>query len=433
MSPAVSSLRVWTNSRFYRLFSVTLLIGTCFATMSQHAASAKMVNCPGNAESEGNVTGDFWNAGSEGNVRGDFWKSVRVKARTAAKKAALGASSVYAPLYTAKALLFLGPISETEFRQIPIPLLEDMYLSVQKNSQIYTKISDGHSLSIGDDDLPDCVAQYEEETATLWVVCRGSQTASDILTGTTWLERTAKIGHLNIPIGIVKRCASIIPNLLEHLEVSKFRKNKIQRIVFTGHSLGGAVATSLYLSWHLSELFIAYPSIKTSAISIGAPLLISNPPTGFYTTSTDTHSKGVLLAKNVHNIVTQLDIVPRILGKHSLPNFIYRTYFGNFFKLLLLSTIQRSTYRPYGNFYSLRLPISEGIKKISKFVKRKMHKPVKDSFLISLVSDPEKNLLNIFPNKAADILYGIHQDHSLKGSRIALRMALKQAIEYQNM
>ena len=419
MSPAVSSRRAWTNSRFCRLFSVTLVIGTCFAAMSQHAASANIVNCPGNAESEGNVPGDFW-------------KSVRVKARTAAKKAALGASSVYAPHYSAKALLFLGPISETEFRQIPIPLLEDMYLSVQKNSLIYTKISDGHSLSIGDDDLPDCVAQYEEETATLWVVCRGSQTASDILTGTTWLEKTAKIGHLNIPIGMVTRCASIIPNLLEHLEILKLRKNKIQRIVFTGHSLGGAVATSLYLSWHLSELFAAYPSIETSAISIGAPLLISNPPTGFYTTSTDTQSKGVLLAKNVHNIVTQLDLVPRILGKHSLPNFIFRTNFGNFFKLLLLSTIQRSTYRPYGNFYSLRLRISAGVKKNSKFVTRKMRKPVQDSFLISLVSDPEKNLLNIFPNEAADILYGIHQDHSLKGSKTALRMALKQAIEYQN-
>ena len=423
MSPAlvISRARALTSSRFLKFFSVTLVIGTCFSAMSQHAPSAKISTCTGNA-------------GSETSVTGDWWKSVRLKARIAAKKAASKASSIYAPLYSAKVIRALGPVSEADFRKIPISLLEDMNYSVQKSSQIYTSISDGHSLSIGDDGLPDCVAQYDDETETLWIICRGSQTASDVLTGTTWLENTAKIGPLDIPIGIVTRCSSIIPNLLEHLEILTLRKNKIERIIFTGHSLGGAVATALYLTWNLVELFKLYPNVKTSAISIGAPLLISNPPKGFSTTKEEDDNIdinlnliGVQLSKNVHNIVTQMDLVPRILGKHPLPDFISEMNLGNFFNRLLLKNIRREKYRPFGNFYSLRLPSSVPLKKSSKFMKMKMLVPVEDIFLICLVSDPENNLLNIFPDNKGDVMYSLHKDHSLNKSFIAIETALLKA------
>ena len=416
--------RALTSSRFLKFFSITLVIGTCFSAMSQHAPPAKISTCTGNAESGTSVTGDWW-------------KSVRLKARIAAKKAASKASSTYAPLYSTKVIRALGPVSEADFRNIPISLLEDMNLSVQKSSQIYTSISDGHRLSIGDDGLPDCVAQYDDETETLWIICRGSQTASDVLTGTTWLENTAKIGPLDIPTGIVTRCSGIIPNLLEHLEILALRKNKIKRIVFTGHSLGGAVATALYLTWNLVELFKLYPNVKTSAISIGAPLLISNPPKGFYTTAlvednVDVHLIGVQLSKNVHNIVTQMDLVPRILGKHPLPDFISEMNLGIFFNRILLNNIRREKYRPYGNFYSLRSPSSVPQKKNSKLMKMKMLVHVEDIFLLCLVSDPENNLLNIFPDNKGDVMYSLHKDHSLNDSVIAIKSALQKAKNLKN-
>jgi Lipase (class 3) len=344
------------------------------------------------------------------------------------KHAFTKALDVYSPIYAMKVNTILEPISKSSFQTIPLSVLEDMATAAELSSAVYSKITDGHALSIGADDEPDCIAQYDEQSETLWIISRGTKTTEDVLTDSSWFAKTEKIGQLNIPVGLVRKCESILPNLMEHLDVLAIRKNKVKRIYFAGHSLGGAVAIALYLSWNLNNIGSKSGRIgvKTAAITFGSPLVISNPPDGFCTlsapsSSTSSREKGSVgfeLAKNVHNVVYQLDIVPRFLGPHPLPTNILEDSLGDLVDQLLSRNSIRQTYRPYGNFYSLRDAKITWVEKLAKERNKNRVgesgtyriKGEKSKYLIGIVDNPAY-FLSVFPDTARDILYGLNRDH----------------------
>lgn len=341
------------------------------------------------------------------------------------KHAFTKALDVYSPIYTKKVNSILEPISKSSFQAIPLSLLEDMATAAELSSAVYRKITDGHALSIGADGKPDCIAQYDEQSSTLWIISRGTKTTEDVLTDSSWFATTRKIGQLNIPVGVVRKCESIIPNLLEHLDVLAIRKNKVKRICFAGHSLGGAVAIALYLSWNLNKTGSASgcDEVETAAITFGSPLVISRPPDGFCTSSSSSSyrgqgSIGCQLARNVHNVVYQLDIIPRLLGPHPLPTNILEDSLGDLVNSLFTIKSIRGTYRSYGNFYTLRDAKISWVEKLAKERnKNRIEGEIlnriegdKNNYLIGIVDNPA-DFLSAFPDTARDLLYGLNRDH----------------------
>jgi Lipase (class 3) len=347
---------------------------------------------------------------------------------TKLKHAFTKALDAYSPIYTKNVNTILEPISKTSYQAIPLSLLEDMATAAELSSAVYTMITDGHALSIGADDKPDCIAQYDEQSETLWIISRGTKTTEDVLTDSSWFAKTEKIGLLNIPIGVVRKCESIIPNLLEHLDVLAIRKNKVKRIYFAGHSLGGAVAIALYLSWNLNKIGSrsGRVGVETAAITFGSPLVISNPPDGFCTPSLSSSSSssreksslGSELAKNVHNVVYQLDIIPRFLGPHPLPTNVLEDSLGDLVNQLLSRKSTRGTYRSYGNFYTVRDAKITWVEKLAgERNKNRIEGEImnriqgeKSDYLIGIVDNPD-TFLSLFPDTARDMLYGLNRDH----------------------
>ena len=373
------------------------------------------------------------------------WDDFRPKILHAAGKA----SDFYAPLFKAKVQKLLHPIEESNFRSIPLNLIEDFSTAMKLSLAIYSNIVDGIPLSTGNDDLPDCVAKYDHVTKTLWIISRGTHTADDVISDMSWLTSTEKIGHLDIPFGVVARCKKITPKLLDHLVILQIQKADVKKMIFIGHSLGGSVALGLYLSWHVDKEVarggkVYNDRLETSVISIGAPLLISNPKSEFRVGNPPSKNEipdnkkfsGVTgHARNVHNIVMGMDIVPRILGEHPLPNCISEATeamgFGDLNQKLSSSNIHRGTYQPYGNFYSLREEdnvLDKGLINILNFGKDDNNANSRDKvpFLLGRVSDP-KTFLSCFPDNVIDIAYSIHRDHRLIESTRAIDAALKHA------
>jgi Lipase (class 3) len=347
---------------------------------------------------------------------------------TKLKHAFTKALDVYSPIYAKKVNTILEPISKSSYKAIPLGLLEDMATAAELSSAVYTKITDGHALSIGADDKPDCIAQYDEQSETLWIISRGTKTTEDVLTDSSWFAKTEKIGQLNIPVGVVRKCESIIPNLMEHLDVLAIRKNKVKRIYFAGHSLGGAVSVALYLSWNLNKIGSksGRTDVETAAITFGSPLVISNPPDGFCIPSSSSSSSssrvkgsvGSELAKNVHNVVYQLDIVPRFLGPHPLPTNLLEDSLGDLVNQLLSRKSTRGTYRSYGNFYTVRDAKITWVEKLARERnKNRLEGEImnriegeKSNYLIGIVDNPD-DFLSSFPDTARDLLYGLNRDH----------------------
>jgi hypothetical protein len=61
------------------------------------------------------------------------------------------------------------------------------------------------------------------------------------------------------------------------------------------------------------------------------------------------------LAANIHNVVYQLDVVPRLLGQHALPQVVTDSSLGTYAtRLLDMGGVKRHEYVPFGHYYSLR-------------------------------------------------------------------------------
>jgi hypothetical protein len=219
-----------------------------------------------------------------------------------------------------------------------------------------------------------------------------------------------------------------------------------------------------------------HDGIPTAVITIGAPLVLSNPPKGRSITppaisrektkkkngllppyphypskgaeaerssSSDKSSDQNLqdLANAVHNIVVQLDVVPRLLGPHPLPSYIMESMIGKVVHQLMSVGVHRETYRPFGHFYTLREPqttnrgfeftfgdAGEGGDDTDSIHDDEDADGRRNGPLLAYVNDPVNELLSKFANNVADLLYGIHRDHLLEvHSTKSMKRALKQA------
>ena len=80
-----------------------------------------------------------------------------------------------------------------------------------------------------------------DESKTMWVVARGTVTLTDMLTDILWLADTTSLGGLQFPTIPLQRAETSLKLLLEF--ISKHDPNKIN---FCGHSLGGAIAGTIF-------------------------------------------------------------------------------------------------------------------------------------------------------------------------------------------
>jgi pimeloyl-ACP methyl ester carboxylesterase len=160
--------------------------------------------------------------------------------------------------------------------------------------------------------------------------------------------------NAEVPEGVFSKSCEIERFLLNYLEDLTL-KNKVNHIYFVGHSLGGSISTAL-LVMHKS-LLNKFRLIPATAITVGAPLIFSKLPEDFgnviYNDSIDEISTNLNnvyvdnnikdkednekdvnitpiynkefirdIHDNIHNIVYQLDIMPRLLGQHEMPQYI---------------------------------------------------------------------------------------------------------------
>ena len=373
--------------------------------------------------SSSNSVGSAFTPKDEGN-RGSWWGSL-IKSTVAAVNVA---SDAYSIVYNSKADSILPSIDKSTFCGMSQELLSDMKQAAEFSAAIYHRnIFDSRGLSLGKDGKFDSMSCYVRDTETLWIVTRGTHTSEDVLHDSTWISRTKRVGDLDLPIGVVEKCESIIPSLYDHLNELHLKKIPVKRICFTGHSLGGAVAIGLYLHWNTHPIFkdkFGYVT-KSEVYTLGAPLVLNNPTTGGFeryetTDESTTSSMNTRLADSVHNIVFQLDIVPRLLGKHKLPLYITENTLGNYMHLLMTTGIHRETYRPFGRFYTLREP--DGISTL--FNTRNMDQQVL-SCPLGYVSHPELDLLPLFPPTQADFAFGMLRDHNMDRYLEAINAAVE--------
>ena len=309
--------------------------------------------------------------------------------------------------------------------------------AAELSAAIYHRFGGGEPLTMGVDGGPDCVVHYTSDDETLWVVVRGTQSQADVIHDVSWIMSTAAIGkELEVPIGVLQKVSSIFGPLEEYLLRMKDVK-KIKRVCFTGHSLGGAIAIGLYLAWFLDSNLskrcnkILSKDVTVQACTFGAPMVLSRPPPT-YTTETNSY------AKNVHNIVTQLDVVPRLLGVHPLPDYVTQTSIGSLVHSLMTSNVHRETYRPFGRFYTLREPDHTGMASLLTHPSSKTHSAtsssstssssspsLKEPLRFGHITDPQR-LLRLFPGNAADFAFGITRDHSMDRTLAALQSIKEQ-------
>lgn len=363
------------------------------------------------------------------------WWSRLVTAATATAEVARDVYSIahdaYGIAYNVKASQVLGAIDRSdELSADQLPLKRSMLRAAELSAQVYKIIgieNDGHVLSFGVDQQPDCLVHTEGDT--IWVSIRGSHTGEDVIHDATWCLQTGALGDLEVPLGVIQRCQSIYSAFRLYLEQLS-QKKKIKKINFCGHSLGGAIASGMYIAWFkdqstalcCSELLSK--DLQVAAFTFGSPLLLSNPPPQFTFnpfTNKDAHSSHPLTS-NVHNVVLQLDVVPRLLGGHALPTYLTQSMVGATVHSLMTSGVHRETYRPFGRYYSLREPTHSGTE--HPFLRgQEPHVAITKQPSLGKVADPTA-FLRKFPTTTADFAFGLTRDHSMDRTLSAMKASI---------
>lgn len=183
-----------------------------------------------------------------------------------------------------------------------------------------------------------------DESKTIVTVFRGSQNAKDWLTNFRAIPAKLFEGisiHKGFLNALEKQWKkNILPVYIELLQSGRY-----ENIIMCGHSLGGALASGLYLRWMKSEESINLRK-STLLFTFGAPLSL------FYKKPVEEllNDLQFIEPSMVHNFVNNHDLVPRLLGGTTLgPN---RGYYIPVVKTLRQAIVQTNRYWiPFGCYY----------------------------------------------------------------------------------
>jgi len=318
-----------------------------------------------------------------------------------------------------------------------LSFLKDMEKSCKLSLSAYDYEDFFRSVSAGAEvellnSSPVCFTYFEPSDNTLYVVCRGTSGFLDAAVDYSWLLDTKSIHDTDVRIPAI--AASIVEHIMREdnlpAVIDRLKTKPISRIVFTGHSLGGAIASALYIfrSLHPSEQH----SIPSHVFTFGSPLVtVASKDYSRMSTSelrsaisklgltsksaafTEKSEFIELLRQNepvkrsgalgmqnvdisrVHHIIFQLDVVPRLVGPHPLPEVIINSDIGK----RLLSFVEshdtkREDYCSWGRFYALHRPVER-------------ERPVLEE-----AQDPNA-LLSLFPQLLVSLPLSI-ADHNLR-------------------
>lgn len=390
---------------------------------------------------------------------------------------------------------------------IPSTLLRDFETALGYSKGIYLgpgavcpNGTDFIVLSVGIDERPDCIAFYSpdlstasyttgsgiaEEDGTIWVVLRGTNTLEDIMKDLSWIIETQDMQEIlapgddfQFPRQVTEKAMTILTKLLAYvsLEVEKCtlavsetvasdpaqRRRRIKRVCFSGHSLGGALATALHVLYNAKRHEVSPEMFPPSeSFTIGAPLLFHGSPEVLRSAPT-----GIQLWEHTHNIVFQLDPVPRLLGAHGFPTYILESFIGPYIDRLT-QQVDRTNYRPFGQYYCLRnkLPTpptmtssSAGVDAeesnsstrastniaASASVESTWHSDLTSALLfgerpafqptLERITDPIGllRLLATFPTCSTDFVFSALHDHSAEISHTTLQKAVGKRLNDQS-
>ena len=281
-----------------------------------------------------------------------------------------------------------GPMDDIISRS-NLPLIEEMTKAASLSIRVYDyqSLLENLSLEIESEflhDEPICISYFNKIEKSIWVICRGTQSAFEACMDYSWLLSTSTIDGTTIEVPrlvslISQRVMNKLPCLIEDLIK---RHGDIKKIIFTGHSLGGAIASALYVSYKSNTKISS--KTPSTVFTFGSPLtFLTIPPTD------------LISDNDVHNVIYQLDVIPRILGNHEIPPTLIDSDWGkNFIGFINSHDIKRSDYKCWGKYYCLQPEVSQ-LRKSS----------------LSISIDPY-SLISVFPEHVHSLLYAIAHDHS---------------------
>ena len=151
-----------------------------------------------------------------------------------------------------------------------------------------------------------------DQTKTMWVVARGTQTVVDVVTDLLWLASTTTIGGLSLPSEPLIRAEKSLKVLQEFLN-----RTETKQICFCGHSLGGAIAGAIFYLYNIQ----AVNPLKTKLITVNSPQLLKAVPD--FLVNGDNKIEMANITKNIHNIVQRVDFIPRSVAPNLIPSYIF--------------------------------------------------------------------------------------------------------------
>ena len=180
-------------------------------------------------------------------------------------------------------------------------LIKDLARAAELSRQVYNYID----MTMHEDctlirpESPVIVGFYERSEDTVWICCRGTHTPDCLVFDFSWLQDVDYLKDTNIKVP--KKIADVIDeeihSILSYIhDVTGKNGVKLSKLRFTGHSLGGAVMTALFLSLKSGVFFNELDDIGTAVYTFGAP-------------SVCLEERPSLPGDHVHHVCYQLDLV----------------------------------------------------------------------------------------------------------------------------
>jgi hypothetical protein len=168
-----------------------------------------------------------------------------------------------------------------------------------------------------------------------------------------WLADIKEIGGLPLPASPLERAEKSLKLLIPFIQ-----KNDPKRIIFTGHSLGGAVSGSMFYYYNYISLKDSNP-IESFLFTISSPQLLTKIPDYLFSEDGTNSINMTYLSERVHNIVQRADLIPRSVGPNKVPKFLTELQvigpkIIEFEKQLKLKAkIGRDEFKCFGQYYAL--------------------------------------------------------------------------------